>query len=108
MYVYPQSVTYSYRWNVTLTCVVTAGIPRPLLIWRRQNDLNPIGQSAKVRVHHGVLTIISATKDDEGSMENTRHYFYRYFLPVGFYECIGSNTAGEDVKTTQLIYAGIR
>ncbi|CAF4761740.1 unnamed protein product, partial [Rotaria magnacalcarata] len=29
-----------------------------------------------------------ATKDDEG-----------------FYECIGSNTAGEDIKTAQLIYA---
>lgn len=106
MYIYPQSVTYSYRWNVTLTCVVTAGIPRPLLIWRRQNDLNPIGQSSKVRVHNGVLTIISATKDDEG-WRKTLHYSHRYFPHIGFYECIGSNTAGEDVKTTQLIYAGI-
>jgi len=26
---------------------------------------------------------------------------------IGFYECIGSNTAGEDIKTTQLIYTGI-
>ena len=66
MYVYPQSITYSSRWNVTLTCVVTAGIPRPLLIWRRQNNLNPIEQSSKVRIHHGVLTINQATKDDEG------------------------------------------
>lgn len=29
-------------------------------------------------------------------------------FPKGFYECIGSNTAGEDIKTAQLIYAGKR
>ncbi|CAF0756370.1 unnamed protein product [Rotaria sp. Silwood1] len=88
VYVYPQTVMYSNEWNVTLTCVGTAGIPRPLLIWRRQNNINPMEQSSKIRVHNGILTIIMATKDDEG-----------------FYECIGSNTAGEDIKTAQLIYA---
>lgn len=44
----------------------TAGIPRPLLIWRRQNDINPIEQSSKIRIHNGILSIIMATKDDEG------------------------------------------
>ncbi|CAF2244305.1 unnamed protein product [Rotaria magnacalcarata] len=88
VYVYPQTLSFSNQWNVTLTCVVTAGIPRPLLIWRRQNSINPIEQSVKIRSHNGLLTIMMATKDDEG-----------------FYECIGSNTAGEDIKTAQLIYA---
>jgi len=46
--------------------VETAGIPRPLLIWRRQNDINPIEQSSKIRIHNGILSIIMATKDDEG------------------------------------------
>jgi hypothetical protein len=66
VYVYPQSITYSNQWNVTLTCVETAGIPRPLLIWRRQNNLNPMEQSSTVRIHNGILSIIMATKDDEG------------------------------------------
>ncbi|CAF3915835.1 unnamed protein product [Rotaria sp. Silwood2] len=88
VYVYPQTVMYSHEWNVTLTCVGTAGIPRPLLIWRRQNNTNPVEQSSKIRIHNGLLTIILAKKDDEG-----------------FYECIGSNAAGEDIKTAQLIYA---
>jgi hypothetical protein len=30
-----------------------------------------------------------------------------FFYTIGFYECIGSNTAGEDIKPVQLIYAGI-
>lgn len=37
-----------------------------------------------------------------------RYYRDVHFLSyTGFYECIGSNTAGEDIKTAQLIYAGI-
>lgn len=66
VYIYPQTITYANQWNLTLTCVGTAGIPRPLLTWRRQNTLNSIEQSSKIRSHHGVLTIIMATKDDEG------------------------------------------
>ena len=34
-------------------------------------------------------------------------FLLRLFDSKGFYDCIGSNTAGEDVKTAQLIYAGI-
>lgn len=77
MYVYPQSITYSNQWNVTLTCIDTAGIPRPLLIWRRQNNRNPIEQSRTIRIHNGVLSIIMATKDHEG----TREYS---ILPLNF------------------------
>ena len=62
VYVYPQTVTYSNQWNITLTCVGMAGIPRPLLIWRRQNSLNPIEQSSTIRSHNGILTIMMATK----------------------------------------------
>jgi hypothetical protein len=76
VYVYPQSVTYSHQWNVTLTCVETAGIPRPLLVWRKQNNQNPIEQSSKVRIHNGVLTIIKATKDDEGIGEKKQYSLF--------------------------------
>ena len=110
VYVYPQSITYSNQWNVTFTCVETAGIPRPLLVWRRQNNPNPIEQSSKVRIHNGVLTIIKATKDDQGMNANIDDDNYSSFglcfYTIGFYECIGSNTSGEDVKPAQLIYAG--
>jgi hypothetical protein len=34
-------------------------------------------------------------------------FTWNVFYVIGFYECIGSNTAGEDIKTAQLIYAGI-
>ncbi|CAF0852080.1 unnamed protein product [Adineta ricciae] len=88
VYIYPQTITYSHHWNITLACIGMNGIPRPLLIWRRQNNENPIEQSSTIRSHNGVLNIMTATKADEG-----------------FYECIGSNTAGEDIKTAQLIYA---
>ncbi|CAF0772843.1 unnamed protein product [Rotaria sordida] len=87
VYVYPQTIMYSNEWNITLTCVGTAGIPRPLLIWRQQNHTNPMELSSKIQVNNGILTIVMATKDDEG-----------------FYECIGTNIAGEDIKTAQLIY----
>jgi hypothetical protein len=30
----------------------------------------------------------------------------KFSYSIGFYECIGSNNAGEDIKTAQLIYAG--
>jgi hypothetical protein len=79
VYVYPQSIAYSHQWNVTLTCVETAGIPRPLLVWRRQNNRNSLEQSSKVRIHKGVLTIIRATKDDEG-IEQHIHYSYGMFF----------------------------
>jgi hypothetical protein len=107
VYVYPQSITYSNQWNVTFTCVETAGIPRPLLVWRRQNNPNPIEQSSKVRIHNGVLTIIKATKDDQGIEKDDYSSYELCFHTIGFYECIGSNTAGEDIKPAQLIYAGI-
>ncbi|UJR25150.1 hypothetical protein I4U23_006509 [Adineta vaga] len=88
IYIYPQSIIYSHHWNITLTCIGMNGIPRPLLIWRRQYSQNPIEQSSTIRSHNGILNIMMATKADEG-----------------FYECIGSNTAGEDIKIAQLIYA---
>jgi hypothetical protein len=79
LYVYSQSLIYSYQWNITLTCVETAGIPRPLLIWRRQNSINPIEQSAKIRIHNGILSIIMATKDDEG-IQKIIKFSYGIFL----------------------------
>jgi hypothetical protein len=52
-----------------------------------------------------------ATKDDEGTKYSsillTKKIVSNLFILLGFYECIGSNTAGEDTKTAQLIYAGI-
>ena len=66
VYIYPQTITYSHHWNITLTCIVMNGIPRPLLIWRRQNNENPIEQSSTIRSHNGVLNIMTATKADEG------------------------------------------
>lgn len=66
VYIYPQTITYSHHWNITLTCIGMNGIPRPLLIWRRQNNENPIEQSSTIRSHNGVLNIMTATKADEG------------------------------------------
>lgn len=64
--IYPTVVTYSHYWNVTLTCVDTAGIPRPQLVWRRQNERQPIAPSSTVLIHDGILTMFMTTKADEG------------------------------------------
>jgi hypothetical protein len=83
------------------------GIPRPLLTWRRQGSANPIEQSSTIRSHNGVLTLMMATKADEGIATRTESDLRSSSSSLkGFYECIGSNTAGEDIKTAQLIYAG--
>ncbi len=80
VYVYPQTIIYSNEWNITLTCVGMTGIPRPLLIWRRQNSLNPIEQSSKIQSQNGILTIMMATKDDDGiQIPNTPMNFLLFY-----------------------------
>jgi hypothetical protein len=71
--VYPQLITYSDQWNVTLTCIDTVGIPRPLLIWRRQHARHSLEQSSRLTIHHGILTIMMATEDDQGMFIVHRH-----------------------------------
>ena len=65
-------LTYSHHWNVTLTCVAKAGVPRPLLVWRREDTRHTIEQSTTVRSSDGILTIALATKADEGIERRTR------------------------------------
>lgn len=36
----------------------------------------------------------------------TRMFFFFFWFWSGFYECVGSNSAGETIQTAQLIYAG--
>lgn len=93
-----------------MNCIVSSGIPRPLIFWRRANSSNPIPSSTKVKLENGQLNMLMAEKVDAGSLIKWTHVVLLLKRIIwnyqGIYECVGSNVAGEDVKQVKLVYAG--
>jgi hypothetical protein len=76
------------------------------LVWKRQNDINPIEQSSTVRIHNGILTILMATKQDEGNEKSSENISIKFLRQVSMnvLEVIQQAKISKSLNLFMLVY----
>jgi hypothetical protein len=76
------------------------------LVWKRQNDINPIEQSSTVRIHNGILTILMATKQDEGNEKSSENISIEFLRQVSMnvLEVIQQAKISKSLNLFMLVY----